>query len=177
MSETVLDVDEVRRIVEEQLTSEGIKAIIKHEVEEVAWRTITQSIEQIAKRIISEASEKLDLRKIREEVVKVLAAEFKLEITPNLTKEWAKSKVQELVETNLITQLYQILEEMVEKEVQARRDEIKKYIHENLENLLRSPIGELIRQEIGLIYEELKRLRQQVEAHENRLTALEYRRG
>ena len=159
MSETVLDVDEVRRIVEEQLTSEGIKAIIKHEVEEVAWRTITQSIEQIAKRIISEASKKLDLRKIHEDVVKVLAAEFKLEIAPNLAKERVKDRVQELVETHLRTQFYAILKEVVEEEVMARRDEIKKHIHENLDNLLRSPIGELIRQEIGLIYEELKNLK------------------
>ena len=175
MSE-VLDVDEVRRIVGEQLRSEGIKAIIKHEVEEVAWRTITQSINEIANRFITEASEKFDLRKIREDVVKVLAAEFKLEFRPGEAKEWVKNRVQKLVEAHLATELYAILKEVVEEEVRARRDEIKKYIHENLENLLRGPIGELIRQEIGLIYEELKSLRQQVEIHENRLRALEFRR-
>ena len=158
MSEAVFDVERVRKIVEEQLTSEGIKAIIKHEVEEVAWRTITQAIEQIAERIVSEISEKLDLREIRREVVEELVSEFRSDVA-NLVKGWAKERVQELVEANLMAELRESLREIVEEEVRARRDEIKKHIHESLDNLLRSPIGELIRQEIGLIYGDLKDVR------------------
>jgi len=160
--EEFLNLDELQKIrdavntrLQEILTEEWIKAIVKHEIEEVMWRVINREAKYIIEEIIKYVREGIEKEQVIEKAIETKI----LEILQSLNTYKIERKVAEEASRYIrLDIVYDMLRARAKEEVQKYEEEIKNKVREYVE----SSAGEIVHKEMGMLYDMLKDLRKEV---------------
>jgi len=157
----MFDVEKARKIVDEQLESEGIKSIIKHEVEEVVWRVVRTAVRG--------SLQKEEITKYAKDRVKEIETE-----PEEIAKDVAERKISEWKMRDAIDEIkdkvlravpeHDRLGELIQEAWEDRKEEIEEQMSKRIDDFLKKETSDLVRREVSAAFDEIRDLKEEISA-------------
>jgi len=172
----MLDIKAIRAEVQRQLRDEGIKAIIKHEVEEVVWSVLSTAIDDALEKFKDELVKKIPSQKLDELLrSEWLRKKVRQDVEKQLRGYEFYDKIRKAIDKHIDTIAHQKAVEISDKVQAGEWAEIRKEVARRAKAFLEADISELIKQQLGLVYDAQRRMEERLLSLESRVTHLETR--